>query len=138
MDSGHVEESIKHSISKNGFPKKRVKLPFKPIFDCCKQNNTSLAEVLENLSKENISGKIKGDYIEFGSSLDADHGNSNTFQAGEPGSADGDNLQKSAMDMLSRMTPEQIADLRRMAEGLSEEEKKSIMGMMGEQNKPPS
>jgi hypothetical protein len=141
MGSGQVEESIKYSITKNGFPQKKVKLPFKPVFDSCKQNNTSLAEVLDNLAKENITGKIKGDHIEFKSSIETEHESSNTAQAKEwrgPGSADLNTLQQSAMEMLSRMTPEQIANLQKMAQGLNDEEKKSLLEMMTGQNKPPS
>ncbi len=139
MDSGHVEESIKYSITKNGFPGKKVKLPFKPIFDSCKQNNTSLAEVLANLAKENISGRIKGDYIEFNSGLEEDQGVTNATGAGTGNAfdpANWKNLQASAMEALSRMTPDQIAQLRRMAEGLSDEEKKGLMDMMTGQKKP--
>lgn len=140
MASGQVEESIKYSITKNGFPQKKVKLPFKPIFDCCKQNNTSLGEVLGNLARENISGKIKGDHIEFQSSLAEAHENTIDAQAAGDrsgiGSADLNNLQQSAMEMLSRMTPEQISQLQKMAQSLSDEEKKSLLDMMVGQNKP--
>lgn len=141
MGSGQVEESIKYSITKNGFPQKKVKLPFKPIFDCCKQNNTSLAKVLGNLAKENISGQIKGDHIEFQSSLEVGHIKSDSTQTRERnglGSTDLHTLQQSAMEMLSRMSPEQIAHLQKMAQGLSDEEKKSLLEMMVGQNKPPS
>lgn len=137
MDSGHVEESIKYSITKNGFPGKKVKLPFKPIFDSCKQNNTSLAEVLANLARENISGRIKGDYIEFHGGLEADQRDANASGDGSAfDPANWKNLQASAMEALSRMTPDQIAQLRRMAEGLSDEEKKGLMDMMTGQKKP--
>lgn len=132
MVSGRVEESIKYSITKNGFPKKKVKLPFRPVFDCCKQNNTFLGDVLGNLAKENIFGKIKGDYIEFKDNLEVDPQSSGP--SGEQ-KADGVNLQKSAIEMLSNMTPDQIAHLRGMVESLSDEEKKSFMDMMVGENK---
>lgn len=139
MDSGHVEESIKYSITKNGFPGKKVKLPFKPIFDSCKQNDTYLAEVLANLAKENISGRIKGDYIEFHDGLEEDRRDANATTSGTGSAfdpANWKNLQASAMEALSRMTPDQIAQLRRMAEGLSDEEKKGLMDMMTGRKKP--
>ena len=137
MDSGRVEESIKHSIVKNGFPERKVQLPFKPIYECCKQNGSSLSQVLENLSAENIFGKIKGDHIEFRSSLETGHSESDTAgNQNGTGTADWSDLQKSAMAAMAQMTPGQIADLRRMAENLSEEDKKNILETLGRQPKP--
>lgn len=149
---GHVEESIKHSIRKNGFPEKAVKLPFKPIYDCCKQNNTALADVLGSLVKEGITGKIKGDFIEFRSpdnpekseARGAETGMPNmdrlqellkTYQAGQPGT-DIAGLQKMALEQITRMTPEQIAELRGLLGNLSDEDKKNILKMLGQQINP--
>ena len=47
--SNAVADSIKHSISKSGYPEKVVRLPFKPVYDSCKKNDTALADVLEHL-----------------------------------------------------------------------------------------
>ena len=64
-ESNSVEESIKHSIRKNGFPEKIVRLPFKPIYDACKRNGTPLIDVLDRLQKQQIFGKILGNHLEF-------------------------------------------------------------------------
>ena len=55
--SNPVADSIRHSITKNGYPEKVVRLPFKPVYDSCKKNDTALADVLDQLPKEeNILG----------------------------------------------------------------------------------
>ena len=64
-ESKSVEESIKHSIRKNGFPQKIVRLPFKPVYDACKRNGTPLAGVLDRLQEQQIFGKIIGNHLEF-------------------------------------------------------------------------
>ena len=56
--SNQAEESIKHSIRKNGFPEKIVRLPFKPVYDACKEHGTSLSDVLDHLQDQQIFGKI--------------------------------------------------------------------------------
>ena len=60
-----VENSIKHCIEKNGFPKKSVRLPFKSIHESCKNHSVPLKEVLANLIECKIFGTIQGDFIEF-------------------------------------------------------------------------
>ena len=57
-EPNQAEESIKHSIRKNGFPEKIVRLPFKPVYDACKNYGTNLSEVLDNLQDQQIFGKI--------------------------------------------------------------------------------
>ena len=64
-ESNPAEESIKHSIRKNGFPEKIVRLPFKPVYDACKKHGTSLTDVLDKLQDEQIFGKIIGNHLEF-------------------------------------------------------------------------
>ena len=136
-----VEESIKHSICKNGFPVKAVKLPFRPIYECCKQNSTALADVLGNLAKEDIFGKIKGDFIEFRSASNPEkkEGQSppdlgrlqellKVFSAGQSGAdANLEGLQKTALEQMAKMTPGQIAELRGPLDGLSDEDKQNIL-----------
>ena len=63
--SNQAEESIKHSICKNGFPEKIVRLPFKPVYESCKEHGTSLSDVLDHLQDQQIFGKIIGNHVEF-------------------------------------------------------------------------
>ena len=64
-ETNQAEESIKHSINKNGFPEKVVRLPFKPVYDACKKHGTNLSDVLDNLQEQQIFGKIIGNHVEF-------------------------------------------------------------------------
>lgn len=144
MEPEPVAESIKQSIAKNGFPEKIVRLPFKPIYDCCKKNGTSLSQVLSNLKEEKIVGKIQGDFIVFhapGKSIPEPQGTSPDTSgdfARFKQMPDIGNMQGLALEHLSKMTPEQIADLRQMAENLTDEQKTRIFELFAQMNKPKS
>ena len=64
-ESNQAEESIEYSIRKNGFPQKIVRLPFKAVYDACKNHGTNLSDVLDNLQERQIFGKIIGNHVEF-------------------------------------------------------------------------
>ena len=63
-----IEDSVIRSINKNGFPQKRVSLPFKAVFGVCKRANIPLSVVLKNLEDKAILNEIRGDKIVFFSS----------------------------------------------------------------------
>ena len=139
--TGHVEDSIKFSLRKNGFPDKKVRLPFKAVYKSCKENETSLTEVLENLKAEEIFGKMSGDYIEF-SSLEKQN-NSAKAQAGESpdingpaegfGISDATEFEEMAKQAMSNMTPEELDEIKARVDNMSEEEKQNIMKMFSQQ-----
>ncbi|MBI4384896.1 MAG: hypothetical protein HY579_12795 [Nitrospinae bacterium] len=134
-----VEDSIKHSILKNGFPGKIVRLPFRPVYDSCKRNNASLSQVLENLAREDIVGKIKGDFIEFRSGDKPEPVSESSGPdsvSGEPGAAGLDALPGHVGELMAKMTPEQIAEIRKLAENMSDEDKKNILNMISQKFKP--
>lgn len=60
-----VEEKILNTIIKNGFPRKRVSLPYQSIYNLCKNNNTYLFDVLKNLDKKSIGYIEKENRILF-------------------------------------------------------------------------
>ena len=107
-----VEDSIKHSIKKNGFPERVVRLPFKAVYESCKRHNTTLKNVLDSLIKDKIVGTIQGDHIEFcspdnpASKTDTRTQSDNTsWMNGLP---DLGSLKETAQSYMSQMTPEQI------------------------------
>ena len=142
--SNPVADSIKHSITKNGFPGKVVRLPFKPVYDSCKKNGTALADVLELLKAENILGAMAGDYIVFRSPEQA----AEAVQAREAApkeSSGGDDsswwsklgdLPAMAKEAMAKMTPEQLAEVKKRVENMSDEEKKNILNMMSQFKNP--
>ncbi len=139
--SNPVEDSIKHSISKNGFPGKVVRLPFKPVYESCKKHGTALADVLDHLKAENILGAMEGDYIVFRSPEKAaeavqareaapkeDSGaDDSSWWSKLPGIGD---LPSMAKEAMAKMTPEQLADVKKRVENMSDEEKQNILKMM--------
>ncbi len=132
-ESNPAEESIKHSIRKNGFPEKIVRLPFKPVYDACKKHGSSLADVLDKLQDEQIFGKIVGNHVEFRSREKID------FKAPEAkpsdefswvkGASNMEGFQNAAKDAMGKMTPEQMTEAKKMIEDMSEQEKMDILKM---------
>ena len=138
-----VADSIKHSITKSGFPGKVVRLPFKPVYDSCKKNDTALADVLGHLKGEGILGAMEGDYIVFRSPEQAavhakeappqeDSGDSSWWSK-LPGMGDLSGMAKDAMD---KMTPEQLAEVKDRVANMSDEEKQNILKMMSQFKNP--
>ena len=136
-ESKSVEESIKHSIRKNGFPQKIVRLPFKPVYDACKRNGTPLAGVLDKLQEQQIFGKIIGNHLEFRSREKIDFKPASAESPDEfswtEGSANNlKGFQEAAKDALGNMTPEQMAEARKMVENMSAEEKLNMLKMFSQ------
>ncbi|MFQ5482815.1 MAG: hypothetical protein ACE5ER_08645, partial [Nitrospinaceae bacterium] len=65
VEDNPVVDSIRHSIEKNGFPLKGVKLPFLPIYESCKRHGGHLAGVLDQLRREGITACYLEDHILF-------------------------------------------------------------------------
>jgi len=137
-----VENSIKHCIEKNGFPKKSVRLPFKSIHESCKNHSTPLKEVLANLIQHKIFGTIQGDFIEFRASdnlkekPNASNQENNSPKTTMPNMGD---LKEMAQSYMSKMTPDQIKELGKTVSNMSEEERENILKKFSQQffkNKP--
>ncbi len=141
--SNPVADSIKFSIIKNGFPGKAVRLPFRPVYDSCKQNGTALADVLEHLQGEGVLGAMEGDYIVFRSpekAVEAARSKETARQA-ESDSSDASrwsgfsglgDLSAMAKEAMAKLTPEQLAEIKERVENMSGDEKKNIIKMMSE------
>ena len=132
-ESNPAEESIKHSIRKNGFPEKIVRLPFKPVYDACKKHGSSLADVLDKLQDEQIFGKIVGNYVEFRSREKIDFKAPEEMPSDEfswvKGALNMEGFQNAAKDAMGKMTPEQMAEARKMIEDMNDQEKMDILKM---------
>lgn len=141
-ESNPAEESIKHSIRKNGFPEKIVRLPFKPVYDACKKHGTSLTDVLDKLQEQQIFGKIIGNHLEFRSREKIDI---KPPSAGAPasdefswlqGTANLKGFQDASKKALEEMTPEKMAEARKMLENMSDEEKMNLVKMFTQRFDP--
>ncbi len=132
-----VATSIRHSIEKNGFPGKAVKLPFRPVYSSCKQHGVSLAEVLTQLGKEGIIGTLTGNHILFQTpevaedwlqkkqSSSADALNPVEWMSGFPGGAE--RLAQLGSDAMNQLSPEQLSSLKQNFEAMSPEEKMKLI-----------
>ena len=142
-EPNQAEESIKHSIKKNGFPEKIVRLPFKPVYDACKTHGTNLSDVLDNLQEQQIFGKIIGNHVEFRSrekivfkppSADPSSKDDFSWVKGAAGNMKG--FQEAAQEAMGKMTPEQMQEIRKSIESMSDEEKQNIMKMFSQRFDP--
>mgnify|MGYP001246172054 FL=1 len=140
-ESNQAEESIKHSIRKNGFPGKIVHLPFKPVYDACKNHGTNLSDVLDNLQEQQIFGKIIGNHVEFRSreKIDfkpSDPSSANDFSWIKGAASNLKGFQEAAKDAMGKMTPEQMQEIRKSVESMSDEEKQNILKMFSQRFDP--
>lgn len=114
-----VVESILQSIRKNGYPDKKVNLPFKAIFDACKKHEIKLSEVLKLLEEKSVYSQIGNEKILFFSEK-SDAG----FSSGE----NSDNpMFKAAMDQLNKMDPEEVEKMKEKVMNMSEAERAALM-----------
>ncbi len=110
-----VEKNIINSINKNGFPEKRVNLPFKAIFDSCKKNSVKLSDVLDNLKSQEIYSEIGDEKILF------------YKEKVEPSFDIPPDFMKSAMDQMKNMDPEQLKELKKKVMKMSSDERGEML-----------
>ena len=142
-ESNQAEDSIKHSIRKNGFPAKIVRLPFKPVYDACKEHGTNLSDVLDHLQDQQIFGKIIGNYVEFRSrekidfkSQKKNSSTANDFSWVKGAASNIEGFQEAAKEAMGKMTSEQMDEIRKTVESMSDEEKQNIMKMFSQRFDP--
>jgi len=140
-ESNQAEKSIEHSIRKNGFPQKIVRLPFKAVYDACKNYGTNLSDVLDNLQEKKIFGKIISNHVEFRSreKIDfkpSDPSSANDFSWIKGAASNLKGFQEAAKDAMGEMTPEQMQEIRKSVESMSDEEKQNILKMFSQRFDP--
>ena len=117
-----VEESILNSIQKNGYPQKKVALPFQPIFQACKKQDTSLSKVLKNLEEKDVLNEMRDDRIIFY--------HRNTFRTqskvDDPYDVPED-LLKEASERLKSMDPAELEKMKKKVMEMSPEERDNLM-----------
>ncbi|MBT4290271.1 MAG: hypothetical protein HOD92_23340 [Deltaproteobacteria bacterium] len=114
-----ISESIIQSIRKNGFPEKKVTLPFQAIYDSCKKNDLKLSDVLKTLAEEDIQSEIGNDKILFFKKSES--------AAVEPDMND-NSIFKAAMDKIKGLDPKELASLKDKVMNMSEEERSALLG----------
>ena len=135
-----VADSVKHSIRKNGFPGKQVQLPFRAVYDSCGKNGTPLADVLADLRAEGIFGVIKGDHIlfmPFDKMATANENPQNSMDLSWMDAMPGtDGINNFIKGNMFNINPGKLAELRKVAENLSAEDKQNFYNMLSQLTPP--
>ena len=116
-----VEESILNSINKNGYPQKKVSLPFQPIFQACKDQDTSLSKVLKKLEAQDVLNEMKDDKIVF---------YDRNFTSKQPGPDPYDvpeDILKEASERLKSMDPAEVERMKKKVMEMSPEERENML-----------
>ncbi|PIQ97164.1 MAG: hypothetical protein COV67_05650 [Nitrospinae bacterium CG11_big_fil_rev_8_21_14_0_20_56_8] len=140
-----MEDSILQSIRRSGFPEKRVRLLFLPVYRSCKEHGLALADVLRNLEAQDVFGTLEGDHIVFRSSRHLEEGR--VSQPGPerargffglPGLGNLESLQQFAREQMAKMPPEQLEQIKKSFDNMSDEEKQNLIQLLARQFKPGS
>lgn len=146
--SGDFIANLLANLTKNGFPDKKVALPLDKLYESAHSKGVNLNKILiflleeKNIDHEKTSTKIifapkqeaplaqdsepipgiehMDDIIKLGKQMFGD-------SIPGPGDLNFTELAKKARGMIETMTPEQIANLQKMAGGLTEDQKKDLM-----------
>lgn len=121
MTMATIEESIINSITKNGFPEKKVSLPFQAIFKACKNSDVSLSAVLKNLEKQQIYNEKSGDKILF-----FDQQTPKKTPDFDPGEIP-EGLYKEAMDKVKNMDPTELEEMKKRIMSMSSTEQQDML-----------
>ncbi len=128
-----VEENILHSIRKNGYPEKRVSLPFQPVFKACKNDEKSLSDVLAGLEEQGIKSKVEGDRILFFDKEWSQPEQPNPEFDFDPSSE----MMQEAMKKMKEMDPNELEKLKQQVANMSPEERDEMMKQAKEFFKKP-
>lgn len=130
---GEFIAKIIETLSKNGFPDKRVALPLEKMYESAANKGIHFNRILEFLEQhEGIFHKKEGDRIIFSSSsfVEPSHSDNSNF-----GGFDAlKNMDMGAMmgqvqKMMQQMSPEQLAQAQEMAKNLSPDQMSKFSDM---------
>ncbi|MFQ5559874.1 MAG: hypothetical protein ACE5FU_04715 [Nitrospinota bacterium] len=124
----NVQKRILHTIKKNGFPEKRVSLPFTSILAACKKERCKFSDTLKGLEKDRVYYAIKDDKVLFTPVKPGAPGTENPEKgAGGPGST-----FENAMDFVQGMDPKKLAEIEEKLKNMSPEERERLVKMAKE------
>ncbi len=121
-----VVKSILATLEKNGFPEKKVTLPFQAIFKSCKNHDTTLSNVLNHLKTSDILHETIGDRILF---YHKTLSPSKTKEATGPGTDPGisEEAYTEAMEKLKQMDPQEVERIKKQVMDMSPDEQADLM-----------
>jgi len=124
-----VVKSILATLEKNGFPEKKVTLPFQAIFKACKKHDTTLSNVLNHLKTSDILHETIGDRILFYHKTLSP--SKKKEDAADPGlgadSGISEEAYAEAMEKLKQMDPQEVERMKKQVMDMSPEEQAELM-----------
>ncbi len=127
---GTVNDRILYNIQKNGFPEKRVSLPFGPILKAGKEEGIKLSDLLKELEENGVFHTMKDDKIIFHNKEAFDNEEDNktgTIQGNQFGIPDA--MYKQAMEQIEKMDPDQLREIQERVKNMSPEEMANLFKM---------
>ena len=109
-----------NSIGKNGFPEKKVALPFQAIFNACKKNAVKLSDVLKSLEQRSVLSEIGNEKILFYAAGEE------TFENPNSDYRDG-NIFKAAMEKIKGMDPKELSEIKNRVLNMSPTERADLL-----------
>ncbi|MBL6991195.1 MAG: hypothetical protein ISR65_15530 [Bacteriovoracaceae bacterium] len=110
-------KSVINNLENNGFPQKRVSLPLEKMYEIAENKGLNLNQVLETLETDHsIVSEKTDDRIIFTQQLANDI---------DPNKKE--DLMKQAMEMMNKMSPEELQRIQETFENMTPEEKQEIM-----------
>jgi hypothetical protein len=123
-----VVKSILTTLEKNGFPGKKVTLPFQAIFKSCKKHDTTLSNVLNHLKTSDILNETVGDRILFYHKTLSPLKKKETVDP-DLGAASGisEEAYAEAMEKLKQMDPQEVERMKKQVMDMSPEEQAEML-----------
>lgn len=123
-----VVNSILSALEKNGFPEKKVTLPFQAIFKSCKKHETTLSTVLGHLETSDVLHEMVRDRILFyHRTLSPAKKEAQESETPGPDPKISEEVYEEAMAKLKNMDPEEIERMKEQVMNLSPEEQADLM-----------
>lgn len=123
-----IADQIKSVLEKNGFPEKRVRLPFQPVFKSCKNRGRSLSAVLNHLKSSDILHVMESERILF---FHKNHPPSEKSPQNHSAEAESqgipDAIYAEAMNQIKNMDPEAVERIREQVKNMSPDERAELM-----------
>lgn len=123
MEYKDIKKTIMNNLQKNGYPEKKVSFTKAPLEAFIKKNDYDLDDILGEMEVEGIYSKQKVDKVIFSSSeFGEPAADNNAFN-----SFNNDEMKKKAFEMMQNMSPEELADIKKKIDSMSDEEKAEMM-----------
>lgn len=119
-------ERIIQNLKSNGFPSKKVSLPTDKVFEAADKLGFSFNQVIVELKEKGIIADIGADKIVF-SEATVINPLSGDFDPNSLKDMDAEELKIKAKEFMSTMSPEQMAEMQKMYQNMSDEEKEEVL-----------